>query len=359
MAKREVEIKVKVDSKEAVKGTDKLGKSLDGVAESTDNVTDSTSDLSSGLDGLGGGLGAAIVGAKALGKQFIKLALNPIGLVIAAIALALLAVKTAFESSEEGQNKYNKLMTVTGAIIGNLMDLLADFGELIIEAFENPQKSVKNLGDSIKEHFVTQLEGMLELIPKLGEAIGKLFSGDFAEAAEIAGNAFAKATLGVEDFTGKVEAATEASKAYLKEQEREAGLAARVADMRANADKIERKLLVEKSILQSKIAQLRLKARMEDTVSAEERKAALVEAQELENTLLDKTTTFLSLRRDAQILENTFSRSNKENLDKEANAIAAVNNQVAIRANVARQLQRELNTINGQIESETKYLEQK
>ena len=58
------------------------------------------------------------------------------------------------------------------------------------------------------------------------------------------------------------------------------------------------------------------------------------------------------MRKDAQILENTFSRTDKENLDKEAKARAAVNNQIAKRANVARQLQRELNTVNAQARTE-------
>ena len=93
--------------------------------------------------------------------------------------------------------------------------------------------------------------------------------------------------------------------------------------MRAKADIIERKLVVERSKLQSKIAQLRLKARKEEEFSAAERREALLEAQELEDTLLDKETEALELRKNAQILENTFSRTDKANKDKEAAAIAA------------------------------------
>jgi hypothetical protein len=122
--------------------------------------------------------------------------------------------------------------------------------------------------------------------------------------------------------------------------------------MRAKADKIDRALIVERSLLESKIAELRLKAKQEDTVSAKDRKAALLEARDLENSLLDSETAALTLRKNAQVLENTFSRTNKENLDKEANAIAAVNNQIARRATVARTLQRELNTVNAQVEAE-------
>ena len=46
-------------------------------------------------------------------------------------------------------------------------------------------------------------------------------------------------------------------------------------------------------------------------VSAEERKDALLEAQVLEDELLDRETTALKFRAEAQRLENTFSRSNK------------------------------------------------
>ena len=148
--------------------------------------------------------------------------------------------------------------------------------------------------------------------------------------------------------------AGDALKDFAKEQVEEGKAAASVADMRAKADKIERELIVKRSKLESEVALLRLKSRQEEEFTATERKAALLEAQKLEEQLLEDQTQFLTLRRDAQVLENTFSRSNKENLTKEAEAIAAVNRQIASRANTARQVQREVNTIQGQIETENK-----
>ena len=352
MAKREVNIKLNVDAKKAVKSTEDVNKGFKKVDKSAGKAKESVGGFSQGLDTVGGGLSAAAAGAGKLLTSFKAIILSPVGLVIAAIAAALFAVKTAFESSEAGQNKFNKYMGILGALLGNLMDLLADFGEMIIEAFENPQQSIKDLAKSIKENITNRLDGLMELIPQLGKAIKQLFSGDFVEAGKTAMNAVAKVGLGVDDLSGKIKKATKASKEFLAEQVKEGKLAAKVAEMRAKADIIERKLLVEKSILQSKIAQLRLKARQEDQFSAKERRAALMEAQDFENTLLDKTTEYLTLRAEAQTLENTFSRSNKENLDKEATAIAAVNNQIAVRANVARALQRELNTIAGQIKTQ-------
>ena len=179
-----------------------------------------------------------------------------------------------------------------------------------------------------------------------------LFKGEFSAAGKVATDAVGKVALGIDSVTDSIGDAIAATKEFAKEQVREGNLAAKVANMRAKADKIDRALIVERSLLQSKIAELRLKAKKEDEVAAKDRKAALLEARDLEETLLDAETKALSLRRDAQVLENTFSRTNKENLDKEANSIAAVNLQIAKRATVARTLQRELNTVNAQVATE-------
>ena len=292
------------------------------------------------------------VGGATKGFNLMKIAI--IGTGIGALIVAIAAVGAAFTGSEEGQNKFAKIMGVIGALTGNLVDLLADLGEGIISAFENPVESLKAFGNFIKDNLVTRFEGLVNLIPSLGKAINQLFKGNFSEAGKIAADAVGKVTLGMESVTDTVSNATNAVKKFAEEQIKEGKAAAQVADMRAKADKIERDLIVSRSKLESEIAQLRLKSRQEDKFSAEERKQALLDAQVLEDSLLDKETQFLELRRDAQIAENTFSRSNKENLTKEAEAIAAVNRQQASRANTARQVQREVNTISKQISAEEK-----
>ena len=280
----------------------------------------------------------------------VKVAMMATG--IGLLLVAVLALKAAFTSSEGGQNKFAKIMGVIGAITGNLVDLLADLGEKIIGVFEDPKKAINDFADLLKENIINRFEGLFELLPKLGEAIGLLFKGEFSAAGKVATDAVGKVALGIDSVTDSIGDAIEATKKFAAEQVREGNLAAKVANMRAKADKIDRALIVERSILESKIAELRLKAKKEDEVSAKDRRQALLDARDLEETLLDAETKALSLRRDAQVLENTFSRTNKENLDKEANSIAAVNLQIAKRATVARTLQRELNTVNAQVATE-------
>jgi hypothetical protein len=349
---------IDVDSKKATKGLKDVEKGVDGVNKEIKETGANTDAMTGQLDKFTGGavsgFKSMLGGVKGLVTGFKSMRVAIISTGIGALIIGIVALAAAFKGSEEGQNKFNKIMSVIGALTGNLVDLLADLGESLISAFENPKKAVTDFANLIKDNIVTRFEGLLNLIPNLGKAVEQLFKGNFKEAGKIAADSVGKVVLGIDSITDTVKNATNAVKEFAAEQVREGKAAAAVADMRAKADKIERGLIVERSKLESEIALLRLKSRQEDQFTAEERKQALLDAQELEDSLLDKETQYLELRRDAQIQENTFSRSNKENLTKEAEAIAAVNRQVASRANTARQVQREVNTISKQIEAENK-----
>ena len=354
MAKVVVDFELKY--KEAAFEIEQLNQQIEGLEKQVKKTTETSGEMGNQLDKVTGGAITKFDGLKGTLKGVIASFKTLKGAIIAtgigALIVAVTSLTAAFQGSEDGQNKFSKIMFVLGTLTGNLVDLMADLGEKLISIFESPLESLNNFGNALKNRVYTIFEGLYELIPKLGEAVELLFEGKFRQAANVAINASAKAALGIENITEKTKEATNALKDFIQEQKNEAAAAARVADMRAKADKIERALVVRRSELESKVALLRLKSRQEDQYGAEERKQALIEAQELENELLDKQTEYLELRRDAQILENTFSRTNKENADKEAYAIAAVNNQVAARANTARQLQRELNTIQGQVDAE-------
>jgi uncharacterized coiled-coil protein SlyX len=337
-----------------------VNKELKNTQKEFKKTSNDTSELTNSLDKFSGG---AVSGFKAVigslknvtkGFKTVRLAVASTG--IGLLIVAITSLTAAFRGSEEGQNKFSKILTVIGALTGNLVDLLADLGEGIINAFSNPIETIKGFADSIKTFVFDRINNTIESIGLLGSAIKKVFSGDFKGALDDAKDGF-KGMVDNSPFgiiRDGIKSATEATKEFIKEQKKELNQAADVADMRAKADKIERKLIVDRSKLESEIANLRLKSRQEEQFSASERKQALLDAQKLEEQILGKETEYLELRRDAQILENTFSRSNKENLTKEAEAIAAVNRQVAARANAARQVQREVNTISKQIEAEDK-----
>ncbi|MCP4484684.1 MAG: hypothetical protein GY823_09015, partial [Flavobacteriaceae bacterium] len=346
---KEVKIKVVADTKDA-------NKNIKDVDSSIKDTSASTNQLTGTLDKMSGG---AVSGFKAFagGLKTVALGFRTVGGAIAASGLGLLvitisALTAAFRGSEEGQNKFSKIMGVIGAVTGNLIDLLADLGEKIISVFENPKQSVIDFANLIKENIVNRFEGLMELIPALGTAIGQLFDGEFAAAAETAGNAFGKVALGVEDITGKIGGAIDASKDFVKQNLEEGNAAAKVADMRAKADKIERKLITDRAEAERKISELRVKAKDLNNTTAAERKEALEEAMKLTDSLVEQEQDVAVLRRDAQLMENSFARSTKENLDEAARLTANVTNIETRRNNNKRRLQSELSAAEKQEQAE-------
>jgi len=347
----EKKIKIRVDSGDANNSINEVNDSIKGANSAVGGLTSSLDKMTGGaisaFNGIKSGVKSGIAAMKSLK---VAIAATGIGLLVVAVG----ALTAAFRGSEEGQNKLARIMSVIGAITGNLVDLLADLGDGIIKAFENPMESLRSFGNMLQKNLMNRFTGMLELIPNVGKAVSLLFKGRFKEAGRTALDAVSKVALGFDNMTDKIKNAIDATGEFIKQNVEEGKAAAKVADMRAKADKIERDLVVERSKLESEIAALRLKSRQEEEFSAEERKQALLDAQALQDSLLEKETEYLQLRADAQSMENTFARSNKENLDAEAQAIAAVNRVNADRLNQQRSTQRELNRVNKEIERDKK-----
>jgi len=249
--------KQKLDLTNALKGEEEAtGDARRNVGNYKDGLSQATSATSQFVPIIG----KATTAAKGLGVG-LNLMLGPFGLVIAAIALIVKGLQAFFSSSEDGQNKLLKLQAIFKTVFGNLNDILSSVGEKIVAIFENPKEALKSLGEFIKQNLINRFVGLLELIPQLGKAIGKLFKGEFAEAGKIAADAVAKVAFGVEDFTDKAVAgfnkAKEAVSAFIKEQEREIDIAQRLADQQANLDKQIRNNLVLEAKDRLKLAQLK------------------------------------------------------------------------------------------------------
>ena len=289
---------------------------------------------------------------KAMRILKVAIAATGIGLLITAIG----SVAAAFKSSEAGQNKFAKLMDVIGVVVGNVSDVFAIIGENIIAAFENPKESINSFVTLIKDNIINRFEGLLELVPALGSAITQLFKGDFSGAAETAGDAVAKLTLGVEGFTGKVvsgfNSASEAVKEFSDLTKKEVAQAQDLADIRAATNVLEREFLVKTAKLETTVAALRLKARQEDQFSAKERVKAIIEARDIQNELLETEIKIAKNRAEEVRIRNTFSKSTRENLDEEARLQAAVFQLETKRFNQEKTIQRELNTTLAQARTE-------
>ena len=314
-----IDLEAKTDK--AIKGVDKLGKEIKDVnkevVKGNKESKESYNELSQGVDKYTGGAVSGfknIVGSvgkaiKSFGVLKFAIAATGIGLLVTTIA----SLKAAFTASEEGQNKFAKIMAQIGVVTGNVIDLLANFGEGLFAA---------------------------------GKAMTRLVKGDFKGASE----AFAEVGENINEVV-------EGVKNFGEETKKEIKLAGDIADARAKADKAERKLITDRAEANRQIAVLREKAVDKENVSVEERIKALKEAGKINDEIASQEIKAAQLRFEAKKLENSLSKSTKEDLDEQARLQARLIELETNRVNTQKRLTTEITTAYREEEAERKRIE--
>tara|TARA_R110002012_G_scaffold50825_8_gene131463 strand:+ start:5667 stop:7466 length:1800 start_codon:yes stop_codon:yes gene_type:complete len=142
-----MEFDIKVNSSDAKKGVDELGRSTDKLADSTDKLADSTEKLKDETDDLGSGLKKAgtdgkkglkglATGFKSLGTT-IKTTLGPLALLAAAFA----AIKEVMEKQQPVLDFFDTVFTSIGVAISQVSSNVSEAGE----GFEGLTAVGKNL----------------------------------------------------------------------------------------------------------------------------------------------------------------------------------------------------------------------
>ena len=311
-----VVVELEVKSNKGIKEVKNLKKELSNTKDEAKKTNESLNTVTGGAIGKFKGLKSSI-GGVVKGFKSLKFAIIASG--IGALLLAVVAVGKAFTSSEEGQNKFAKIMGVIGSVTGNLIDLLSDLGEKIISVFENPKQAIIDLKNLIVENITNRFNAIIDTLGFLGSAFKKVFSGDFSGAmddAKKAGSSYIDVLTGVE---GTIDKVTGAVKRMTDEITKDAKVAANIADQRAKADKLERSLIVERAEANRKRAELLDKAVQKEKFSAKERIEFLKEAGRIEDEITAKEIIAARIRFETKVAENALSKSTKEDLIEEAN----------------------------------------
>jgi hypothetical protein len=283
-------IKLNNKLKEQAKAHNEVSKGLTKSIGGTAILDQATGGLFSKFSGLAQGLRAATGGMK-----LFKVAL--IGTGVGALVVALGSLVAYFKSSEEGQNKLTKAMNVAGAVVSNVIELYTKLGE-----------------------------GMFNTWKQVGRfLIGK---GSLKEIGEAAGNAF--------------ESVSEKVKTLTKDIKEDAKVAMDLSDQLAKADRIDRKLIVDRQKANEKVALLRNKAFDTEKYNNQERIAFLEEAITIEDGITNKEIESARLRFEAKKKENDMtSLARKEDLDEQANLEAKLFELEAKKLNRQREVQNE------------------
>ena len=341
-------INLEVNTKDAQKSLKGLEKGVDDVNKEVKDTSKSTQQMGGTLDKVTGGAVSKFGAFKGAltsvttGFKSLKVAIIATG--IGALLIAVTALGQAFTRSEEGQNKFAKILGVIGSITGNLLDLLADLGEAIINAFTNPIQALKNFQKSVTEFVTDKINGVIDSFGLLGSAIKKAFSGDFSGALEDAKDGFVKLNNNINPVKIAVDAVAKSVKNLAKEIKADATAAAKIADQRAEAEKAARKLIVERAQAEQDIARLREKAVNKEKFTAQERIAFLEEAGKISEDLAAKETAVAKLRLQAKLTENSLTKSNKDDLNEAAQLEASVIQLETQRLNLQKRLSTELLT---------------
>ena len=318
-----------VEEKDGLKNVTKERKKAN---EELKKAEENTSDYSGVLGIVDNQLGGAISGfdnlkgtIKGATKGFNLMRIAIIGTGIGALILALGAVTAAFKGSEKGQEQWNKIMGVIGSLVTIFTDRLAVLGEMLISVFTDPIGALKDFGNTIKEFVMDKVNDVIEGIGFMGKAITKLFKGDFKGAMNDAGSGLTKLNEGLnpaviltEQLVKGTKSLISSTKDLVKEMKEEAAMAVKIADLRNQAVRLDRQIIIERAQADLTRADLLNKAIEKEKFSLSERIGFLEEAGRLEDEITAKEIKAAELRLQAKILENKQTTPTIEALNEQA-----------------------------------------
>jgi hypothetical protein len=208
---KQVDTQAKATNKTLQDETQKSAKAVSESGKSFDDLSGKVKNLSSQIPGafhveqvLGFAKAAtgatSAVGGTSAAMNVLKVAFASTG--IGALLIALVSLVAYFQKTDEGATKLEGIMGGLNAAFGEIVGYVAEFGSAVFEAFEsvtNFQDALSELGDFILNNILNRFKSVLVL----GDAISKLFKGDFVGASKAAVDAFVQLQTGITNMTGK------------------------------------------------------------------------------------------------------------------------------------------------------------
>jgi len=287
------------DTGEVTKSLSDIQKGLEGVDSQLDKTSQNTSKIGRGLKAAGK-LGAT--GFKALGTA---IAATGIGALIGLIA----GLTAKMSENKKIAEAFEVVVSAVGAAFNILVEKIEPLAGVIIDAFSNPVESIKAIGKAIKDNLQTRLEGLLEFLPAIGEAVSLVFQGKFSEAGKVAADATGKVVLGVEDITDKVseaaDAVTEFANEYVEEVTKATKAATGLTQEQQKLRDRQRELNVATAQGAAEVEELKRQSD-DQRLSVEERIEAATKAAELNKKFADENVAIANetaalLRRELEL----------------------------------------------------------
>lgn len=265
------EIEIKVDTSQAKKGIDDVVKSVDNLTDETKKYNKTTQDgfektekqignVEKAVGGLSNGFRAVGLAVKAMG----------VGLLLSAFE----TLKSLFEQNQKIADIFGTTMKALEIVFNDLFDLVIGNSSKVTkffkDIFENPQKSIKDFGNLIKENLIERFNSAIEVVGFLSNALGSFFKGDFKKALESvkkAGIEMIDVYTGVDDSAKKIGNMIDAVVEYGSETFKTAGALQKLENQSKIAEARQRQLVLQ----YSQQAELLRQIRDDDTKTIAER----------------------------------------------------------------------------------------
>ena len=315
--------------------TDKALKGIDGVAKSVEDLnkatTESNKNTAKSLKEVEKSSNIAAKGIRGIGNA---LKAAGIGLAIAAFA----TLKEIFMQNQKAADFFNTSFEVVSIAFNDFVGFIIDNGTKVTDffkaIFDDPLKSVKELGASIKANIIERFESFLDTLGFLASAVKKVFSGDFAGALEdvkSAGKESLDVLTGVNDTFNKgveiVKSSTEAISNYASETIKAAKGNVELAKSAELAAVLNQGLVEKYDRQAEQLRQIRddESKSIEDRIKANEELALVLDEQEKamkENAAIAVASAAAELSK------------NKDNIELQKAYQEALNEQAAIEAQI-------------------------
>lgn len=331
----------RTDTGEVTKSLDEIVSGLSDVDQKLDDSAKKTSKVGKGLRAAGR-LGAS--GFKALGTAIAATGIGALVAILAGLAAKMSQNKKIAEAFEV-------VVSAVGAAFNILVEKIEPLAGVIIDAFSNPVESIKAIGKAIKDNLQTRLEGLLEFLPAIGEAVSLVFKGKFSEAGKVAADAAGKVVLGVEDITDKVseaaDAVTEFASEYVEEVTKATKAATGLTQEQQKLRDRQRELNVATAQGAAEVEELKRQSD-DQRLSVEERINAATKAAELNKKFADENVAIANetaalLRRELELQGET-----EERLQAVADAEIAAAEAAQASATIQTELQNKLFALNAE-----------
>ena len=306
----------------------KFDSNADQTAKEFKKVADGVEDVDENLKKVEKSSKASIGGLKKIGKT--------LGGIAKGVGIIKL-VSGAFDFLKETLGQNQKVIDFFSTTFEALSIAFNDFFNFIFDNstgivntfkafFEDPLEGLNNLGTAIKNQLIERFQSAIDTVGFLGEAIVKVFKGDFSGAAESAKNAgkeLIDVVTGVDDTYDK---SAESVKNYVKETVKAAKNNVELASSAAIAEAVQQGLVEEYDRQAEQLRQIR----DEERNTIDER----IEANNKLKETLDEQEKAMLAQVNAQIASAAAQVAKNDNEENQIALIQAQNEKLAVQATI-------------------------